>query len=391
VTTLEVVFWVCGLLAAHTYLLYPVFLLGASSAVQAWRDWRYLWSPRERRQIESDPEQLPSVSLIIPAHNEERHLPDKLASLRALDYPKDRLAIIFVSDGSTDGTNALLEGVAGGSIEVLYLPVRSGKASAVNQAVAHARTGILVFSDAATLFAPDAVKKLVRHFADPRVGAVCGALRFEASNESRQTEGLYWRYESMLRLMESRLGVTLTASGAIYALRRECFVPLPADTLVEDLLVPVNTRRAGFRVLYDPDAVGTDFAPPTVAGEFTRRVRIATGSFRALGQVLRGSLDPLTAFAFVSHKLLRWVLPFLLLGMLLASAALWEQPLYRALFAAQLVFYGWALFGWVFRQRVQGIRYALVAYYLLAIHLAFLVGFVRFLAGHRGVAWRRVS
>lgn len=389
-SSLEVGFWVCCLLAVHTYLLYPLFLLAASSVVQTWRDLRYLWSPRERR-LAAAPTELPAVSLIVPAHNEERRLPDKLTNLRALDYPRDRLQVVFVSDGSTDGTNAILEAAEGGNIETLYLPVRSGKASAVNRAVGRARHPILVFSDAATLFAADAVKTLARHFADPRVGAVCGALRFEASAESQQTEGLYWRYESMLRLMESRLGVTLTASGAIYALRRECFVPLPADTLVEDLLVPVNTRRAGFRVLYDPDAVATDFAPPTVAGEFARRVRIATGSFRALGQVLRGPLDPLTAFAFVSHKLLRWVLPFLLLGMLVTSAVLWQQPLYRALFGAQLVFYGWALFGWAFRRRVQSIRYALVAYYLLAIHLAFLVGFVRFLSGRRGVEWGRVS
>ena len=389
-SVLEVVFWACCLLAVHTYLLYPVLLLTVSSLVQTWRDARHAWSPRDRRLVVATPAELPPVSLIIPAHNEEGRLPDKLANVRALDYPADRLQVVVVSDGSTDGTNAILD-AAGGRIEAVYLPVRSGKASAVNQAVGRARHRILVFSDAATLFAPDAVTALVRHFADPRVGAVCGALRFEASAESRQTEGLYWRYESMLRRMESRLGVTLTASGAIYALRRECFVPLPADTLVEDLLVPVNTRRAGFRVLYEPAAVGTDFAPPTVAGEFTRRVRIATGSFRALGQVLRSPLDPLTAFAFFSHKLLRWVLPFLFLGMLITSAALWEQPLYRALFGAQLLFYGWALLGWALRQRVQGIRYALLAYYLMAIHLAFLVGFLHFLTGHRAVEWRRVS
>jgi cellulose synthase/poly-beta-1,6-N-acetylglucosamine synthase-like glycosyltransferase len=390
-TAVEVVFWACCLLAAHTYVLYPALLFGASSLIQLWRDSRHLWAPHDRRRATPDPEQLPDVSLIIPAHNEERRLPDKLANLRALEYPKERLTIIFASDGSTDGTNALLRGVEGGNVEVVYLPVRSGKATAVNRAVARSRTDIVVFCDAATLLAPDAVKKLVRHFADPRVGAVCGALRFEASAESRQTEGVYWRYETMLRLMESRLGVTLTASGANYAMRRECFVPFPADTLVEDLLVPVNARRAGFRTVYDPAAIATDFAPPTVAGEFTRRVRIATGSFRALGQVLRRPLDPLTAFAFISHKLLRWLLPFLLLGMLLANGALLGRPLYRVLFGAQLVFYTWAAVGCIFRRRVKGIRYALVAYYLLAMHLAFLVGFARFLTGHRGVAWRRVS
>lgn len=387
----EVLFWTCCVLALHTYAIYPAFLFAASSAVQLWRDWQYLRARQDRRRPSADSLDLPAMSLVIPVHNEERHLADKFASLRALDYPKDRISIVFVSDGSTDGTNPLLRAVEGGNIEVQYLPVRSGKATAINHAVARARSAILVFSDAATLFAPDALRKLGRHFADPRVGVVCGALRFEGSVESRQTEGVYWRYESMLRLMESRLGVTLTASGAIYAMRRECFVPFPADTLVEDLLVPMNARRAGYRVLYDPEAIATDFAASSVAGEFTRRVRIATGCFRALGGILRGPLDPLTAFAFFSHKLLRWVLPFLLLGMLLTSVSLLDRSLYRALFGAQLVFYAWAALGYAFRQRVQGIRFALVAYYLLAIHLAYAVGLIRYLSSRRENEWRQVS
>jgi cellulose synthase/poly-beta-1,6-N-acetylglucosamine synthase-like glycosyltransferase len=335
---------------------------------------------------------LPSVSLVIAAHNEERHLSAKLANLAALDYPRDRLEILFVSDGSTDGTNEILGRAAqAGTITLVTLPSRGGKANALNQAVPRAKHDVLVFSDAATLFAPDAVREMVQHFADPRVGVVCGALQFQASAESRQTEGLYWRYESLLRLMESRIGVTLTASGAIYALRRECFVPLSTDTLVEDLVVPMTARRLGFRVLYDPDARGTDFAAPTVAGEFSRRVRIATGSFRALGGLLRGPLDPVTAFAFVSHKLLRWMLPFLLIGMLLTSAPMVDSPLYRALFVLQVLFYAWALAGYLLRPRIQRIRYALVPYYLLAIHLAFLVGFVRYLCGRREIEWRQVS
>jgi len=388
---LESLFWICFLLVAHTYLLYPVFLFGASAAVQTWRDWRYLQSRQDRRRVSTQLADSPAVSLIIPAYNEEGHLPEKLENLRALEYPKDLIEIIFVSDGSTDATNAILGAAEGGNVRVVYLPARRGKSSALNEAVARTHHDILVFSDTATLFEPDAVQKLVRHFADPRVGVVAGALQFQASAESRQTEGLYWRYESMLRLMESRLGLTLTASGAIYALRRECFVPLAATTLVEDLVVPMNARKRGFRVLYDHEARATDFAPATVAGEFTRRVRIATGSFRALGQLLQGPLDPLTAFAFVSHKLLRWVLPFLLIGMLLTSAALWPHPVYRALFLAQAAFYAWGIAGWLFRRQIQGVRYALVAYYLLAMHLAFLVGFLRFLSRRNDVGWRRVS
>lgn len=388
---LEVGFWLCFLLVVHTYLLYPVLLLAASSVVQMGRDWRYLISRHDRRRVGREAVDLPGLSLIVPAHNEERDLPSKLTNLRELDYPRQLLEVLFVSDGSTDGTNAILRAAEGGNVQVLYLPTRGGKAHAVNQAVERARHEILVFSDAATLFAPDAIRKLVRHFEDEQVGVVCGALQFQGSQESRQTEGVYWRYEGMLRLMESRLGVTLTASGAIYALRRKCFVPLPSNTLVEDLVVPMNARKQGFRVLYDPEARATDFAPATVGGEFTRRVRIATGSFRALGQLVRGPLDPLTAFAFFSHKLLRWILPFLLIGMLVTSGLLWERPLYRGLFLAQVTFDIWGVAGYVFRRQVQGVRYALVPYYLLAMHLAFLVGFLRFLSRRSEVGWRRVG
>lgn len=389
---LEVVFWSCFLLVAHTYLLYPVSLLVASVAVQTSRDWRYLVTRRDRRRIRQDPVELPTVSFIIPAYNEERHLPAKLGNLAELDYPKELLEILFVSDGATDRTNGILTAAEGGNVRVIYLPARGGKASAVNQAVEQAHHRLLVLSDAATLFAPDAIRKLVRHFADSEVGVVCGALQFHGSEESRQTEGIYWRYEGLLRLMESRLGVTLTASGAIYAVRRECFVPLSADTLVEDLVVPMNARKQGYRVLYDPEARATDFAPATVSDEFTRRVRIATGSFRALGQLLRGPLDPLTGFAFFSHKLLRWILPLLLIGMLLTSALLSDhQVVYRAMFLAQGVFYLWGMVGYLFRRQVGGIRYALIPYYLLAMHLAFLVGLVRVFSRRGEVGWHRAG
>jgi cellulose synthase/poly-beta-1,6-N-acetylglucosamine synthase-like glycosyltransferase len=316
---------------------------------------------------------------------------DKLANLRRLDYPRDRLQVIVISDGSTDGTNDILRSTPASDIQCLFLPTREGKSSALNHAVVQACHDILIFSDAATLFAPNAVMKLARHFADSRVGVVCGSLQFEGSTESRQTEGVYWTYESMLRLMEARLGATLTASGAIYALRRCCYPQLAADTVIEDLVIPMNARKLGYRVLYDPEAVGTDFAASSVAGEFTRRVRVATGSFRALRQLVRTPLDPVTAFAFFSHKILRWILPFLLIAMLVSSGLMWNHVLYRIACLGQLGFYLWAAMGFLFRQRMQGVRYGLLAYYLLAIHLAFLVGFIHFLGDRKETAWQRVN
>src|SRR5215470_4684032 len=390
-TLSELVFWGSFLLVAHTYLLYPIVLFLGYSLVQIRRDWHYLRSRRDTRSPTQDPTQLPSVTLIIAAHNEQVRLPDKLDNLRRLDYPRDRLEVIVVSDGSTDATNTILREASDAGLRCFFLPTREGKWSALNHAVGQAHHDILIFSDAATLFAPNAVSKLARHFADPHVGVACGSLQFEASAESRQTEGMYWTYESMLRLMEARIGATLTASGAIYALRRCCYLQLPADTMVEDLVIPMHARKLGYRVLYDPEAVGTDFAASSVAGEFTRRVRVATGSFRALGQIVRTPLDPVTAFAFFSHKFLRWILPFLLITMLASSGLLWTEPLYGIAFLGQVAFYLWAAIGFLFRQRMQGVRCGLLAYYLLAIHLAFLVGFIRFLSGHRGTAWQRVS
>lgn len=386
----EYVFWACLLLVAHTYLLYPLFLLAACSLVQVVRDWRYLRSRQDRRVVAAPTEPLPAVSLVIPAYNEQMRLPEKLVNLRQLDYPADRLEVIFVSDGSTDGTDVLLSREAP-AMQTVVLPSRGGKANALNHGVARASHEILVFSDAATLLARDAIRKLVRHFVEARVGVVCGALQFRATAESRGTEGVYWAYESILRLMEARLGATLTASGALYALRRGCYLPLSPDSLVEDLLIPMHARRLGYRVLYDPEAVGTDYAAATVSGEFTRRVRVAMGSFLVLRQLVSIRLDAVTTFAFVSHKLLRWILPFLLIGLLASSALLWAHPLYRGALAVQLLFYAWAGLGFLLRRRVEGVRYALFAYYLLAIHLAFLVGFIRVLRRRTESAWQRVN
>src|SRR5262249_37301561 len=201
--------------------------------------------------------------------------------------------------------------------------------------VAAAKNQVLILSDAATLFEPDTVRKLARHFVHHEVGAVCGALRFDSGSESRQTEGVYWRYESAIRLMEARFGATLTASGAIYALRRECFRELPVRTMIEDFVVPMQARQQGFKVLYDPEAEGTDFPASSVAGEFTRRVRLAIGSFRALPQLMRVRMDPMTAFAFLCHKLLHWMAPLFLLAALVTNVFLVDRPFSVASFLTQ--------------------------------------------------------
>ena len=387
----EYIFWVCVFLIAYTYALYPVMLFIAYALSQVRRDCQYLTGRHNRRASTLTPEQLPTVTLIIPAYNEQTCLPNKILNLGQIDYPMEKFETICVSDGSTDRTNEILSSLQDPKIKVVLLPKRKGKSEALNVAVLHAHHDILVFSDTSTLFAPDAVKNLIRHFSNPKVGVVCGALEFERTSESKQTEGLYWGYESMLRLMEARLGATLTASGALFALRRTAFRPLAPETIIEDFVIPMNARNLGYAVVYDPEATATEFAASSVVGEFTRRVRLAVGSFRALKGFFTTGLDGFTSIAFVSHKLLRWVLPFLLIALLVSNAFLMEKSLYRAVFVGQLLFLLWAWIGFIFRQRVHGVRYALVGYFLLAMNLAFLVGFLRFLTGREEGVWQRVN
>lgn len=385
----QFMFWMCLLVVIYTYLLYPAILFLVWVGSQVKRDLYYLTGRRNRRSRFLAPSDLPSLTMLIPAYNEETHLPDKLANLKQLDYPADKLQVIFISDGSTDGTNAILEKVSEPNVEIMLLSQRGGKPKALNQGVNRARHDLLIFSDAATLFAPDALQKLVRHFADSQVGAVCGALQFRGSRESQQTEGVYWGYESMLRLMESRLGATLTASGAIFAVRHDCYSPLDSDTVIEDFVIPMNARRLGYKVLYDPEAIATEFAAPSVTGEFRRRVRLAIGSFRNLGSFLRIPLQSFTRVAFLSHKVLRWMVPFLLIGMLVSNAVLYTNRFYGFLFIGQLLFYLWAALGFLLRQHMQKLRYGLVGYFLLLMNVAFLVGFVRFLLGKYEATWER--
>jgi cellulose synthase/poly-beta-1,6-N-acetylglucosamine synthase-like glycosyltransferase len=388
---MEGLFWLSLFMVFYTYFIYPVILFVAYSVAQLRTDWRYLFSRRDRRAPALQGDEVPEISFLIPAFNEETHLLQKVINLREMDYPREKVQIIFVSDGSTDSTNEILKALPDPNIETITLQHRSGKATALNHAVLKARHNILVFSDASTLFAPDTLRKLVRHFANARIGAVCGALQFHAGATSQQTEGLYWKYECMMRLMEARLGATLTASGAIYALRRETYVPLNPRTVLDDFVIPMNARRAGYRVAYDPEAIATDYGAESVEGEFTRRVRLATGSFQSLFFLLRVKMGAFGRFAFVSHKLLRWILPLLLCAVLISNAALVRNPAYALFGLLQLVFYLWASLGFLFRKRLRGVRFALLPYYLTAMNLAFLLGLFRCMTNQNEATWQRVS
>ena len=389
----RILFWISLSGILYTYFVYPALLFALYVGAQTCRDLRFLVSRHNRRISPMAGVEVPSVTLIIPAYNEEQHLAEKLANLKRMEYPQEKIQIIFVSDGSNDRTNSMLEAVSDPKINVILSPERRGKASALNCAVRSANHDILVFSDASTLLAEDALHKLVRHFRLASVGAVCGSVRFHATAESEQTEGVYWRYETMLRLMEARLGSTLTASGALYALRREAYTPLAPETVVDDFVTVMNARKMGFSIVYDPEVVAFDFAPANVSGEFKRRVRLARGSFCCLKFLLRVPLPAFTRFAFVSHKLLRWLVPIMLIILLISNFFLIgaHDDWYAGMAALQLGLYIWAAIGFLCREHMRSVPFAQLGYFFLAMNLAFLVGLFRALLDPPQTAWERIS
>ncbi|MGH9416824.1 MAG: glycosyltransferase family 2 protein [Terriglobales bacterium] len=390
--SLLIVFWTACGLVAYTYVGYPLLLFVASSAAELRRVWRRLLGNGAEAAAEApaNAEALPGVSIVVAAHNEERELPELIACLARLEYPRERLELIVVSDGSTDGTDAYLASLQQPWIRVHRQSRQQGKAAALNAGVELARHPVLLLSDASTRPQPESLRKLAAHFTDPGVGVVCGGLRFAHNGETRQTEGVYWSYECLLRIMEGRLGATLTASGAFYAVRKACFPQLSSTSWIEDFLVPLHARQAGYRVVYEPEAWAWEFPAPSVGGEFRRRVRLAIGSFRALSTLLRARVDAATRWALISHKLLRWSVPFLMLAAFGANLALLPLPAYRWLLLAQLLGYGAACAAGSGLKPLRRSRLAQGLYFFLAMNAAFLWGCVLFLRDRGDTAWHQV-
>ena len=369
---MAVAFWILVALVGFAYVGYPLLLALLVRLV--------------RRQPRSA-DITPSVTLLVPAYNEEQALGPKLDSCLRLDYPGEKLQVVVLSDGSTDGTNAVAAEYARHGIELLAFCENRGKLAVLRDGVAQARGEIVVFSDAACRLMPDSLRRLVRPFADPGVGCVSGVYRVLRPDEAQlgEEEGFYWRYETFIKKCESDLASILGAHGALYAIRRELWPDLGEGTINDDYTVAVKIVAGGRRAVYEPSAVACEEA--TEMGGFARRVRIAVGNFqqlRLLGLLLWPP-RPWLLFEFVAHKLLRLVGPFCLVAALVLSLFL-PGPLYVALLVAQVAFYGAAVAGWLGGRRVR-VPLLKLPYYFCMINAAYVVGLARLLTGRERVQW----
>jgi cellulose synthase/poly-beta-1,6-N-acetylglucosamine synthase-like glycosyltransferase len=379
----EFVFWTCLALIAYTYIGYPILIAFLSRGFG-----------RDRDAPACDDHDLPSVSLLIAAHDEEAVIEQRLRNALAADYPPEKIEIVVGSDGSTDGTAAAVRRCHDRRVRLLDYPVRRGKAAVINSAFPELRGQVAILSDANTEFDPAALRTLARWFRDPATGVVCGRLILTDLRSGRNGDGLYWRYETFLKRREARLGALLGSNGAIYAIRTSVFTPPPDGTIVEDLVIPLLARlRTGCSVLYEDEAIAREETPPDLGSEFRRRSRIGAGDFQSLGLLWR-LLDPRRGWIFLtffSHKILRWGCPFFMIGLLAASLALRDHPLYLAFLIAQVVFYAFSLALALVPARVNAVRPLRVASLFTAMNAALLVGFVRWLRGRPRGTWSRTA
>ncbi len=385
---LRVVAVTCFGAVLYSYLIYPLALVCIAESLRIAR--LALHGRRNEPPLQDHP--LPSVAVVIAAHNEEAHVAARIRNLLALDYPAHLLRILVGSDGSSDRTGELLAAFDDPRVHGIVFAHNRGKASVLNDLVARTDQDILVFSDANTQFSAGAVSALVERFADPRVGCVSGELRLARATGDNQ-DSLYWRVEQFLKSFEARIGGLLGANGAIYAIRRELWQPLRADTICDDFCVGMNVAAARWRLVYEPAAWAEEETPETITDEYRRRVRIGIGNFQALVRhpeyLWRTSIG--TAFAYLSHKVLRWIAPHLLVIGLVASLLLGFGSRSWLLFGLlQLAAYVAAAALWkVSRDGRPLPRIARIPVFLFALNWAFLVASVLYAGGRYSGSWHR--
>jgi biofilm PGA synthesis N-glycosyltransferase PgaC len=354
---------------------------------QAWLWMRARLFPRPVKRAPFEPH----ASVVMVVRNEEAVLAAKLRNLLELDYPAEKLQMVVVSDGSTDGTEGILRELATNPRSLVLLnQLGRGKAQGLNDAMSLAQGEVVIFMDARQQIERGAVRLLMENFADPQVGAASGELMLgdPTTGETGRGMGLYWRIEKWVRELESESGSVAGATGAFYAARRELVPELPADTILDDVFIPMNVAKRGFRVLFDGRARAWDTPDLGAEREFRRKIRTLTGNYQLLQMApwLLRRENPVR-FEFVSHRLLRLVLPFAMITVLLSS---WFLPgeIFRIVFWAQVAFYALSLLGWAGLNLGPATRLTDVSYTFVALNAAALVAFANFITGRKDVWFR---
>ena len=382
---LKTAFWICAFLVFYTYLGYGMLL---------WllvRLKRIVSGKAVRMALPADDAELPEVTFMVCAYNEQDVVDMKMKDIHQLDYPKDKLHITWVTDGSSDDTNERLKAYP--DVEIIFSPERKGKTAALNHGLSMVKSDITIMTDANTMVNTGAIKEIVRLMQDPKVACVAGEKRVMARHEGQaaaEGEGLYWKYESTLKRMDSELYSTMGAAGELNAIRTALYEPMPENALLDDFVMSMEMVDKGYKIAYTSDAYAMEYGSADLQEESKRKRRIAAGGLQScwwLKKMMNPFRRPIVAFQFVSHRVLRWsITPFALMALIpinVALVMLKAGTIYTAVWLLQIAFYLAALCGYLLEQKGHRSKLLYVPYYFLFMNMNVFAG-IPYLYSHRG-------
>lgn len=391
--TLKILFWILLFIILYTYVGYGVLLF---IIIKIRRFFKI------GKKVEINPSYEPEVTLFITAYNEKDYVEVKMKNTLELEYPKEKINIIWVTDGSDDGTPDLLKGYPNTTVH--HLDERNGKIGAMNRGMDYVKTPIVIFSDANTNLGKESVKRIVNLFGNPKVGCVSGEKRIvskETDVASGAGEGIYWKYESTLKKWDAELYSVVGAAGELFAIRTKLYRHVEKDTLLDDFMISLRVAQDGYTIQYDPEAYAVETASANVKEELKRKVRISAGGIQSIVR-LRSLLNIFKygtlSFQYISHRVLRWsltplclVLLIPVLSILAINDGLLSFNLYPVFFWLQLLFYAAALLGWFLENRETRVKILFVPYYFFIMNLSVVLGFFRYMKNSQSVNWERAK
>ncbi len=388
---MKLIFWVFVFAVFYTYAGYAIILFFLT-----------LFKKKEESPaLPEEEKEWPEVCLFVTAYNEKPILEEKISNCLTLDYPKDKLKIVFVTDGSDDGSYEFLRTIP--DISVYHESERKGKINAMNRGMTFISSPIVIFTDANTKLNIESIKLIANEFFDPQIGCIAGRKKVISTNNSSASEtgeGLYWKYESWLKTKDSEFNMPIGAVGELFAIRTELFEPVAKDTVLDDFIISFNILDKGFRIKYVPDAIASETASLNVAEELKRKIRIAAGGIQTairLKKFLNPLRYPKLSFQFFSHKISRWTYtPWLLFSLLPLNLLIIifesdPQSLFTVIFILQSIIYIAAVLGWIFEKINIHLTPLFIPYYFIAINLATIKGQFRYFSGNQKSAWERAK
>lgn len=383
-TTLKILFWICLILCVYTYvgygiLLYLLVLLK-----------RLVKGKPQQMALPAD-SQLPDVAFMVCAYNEQDVVEMKMQNIRELDYPKDKLHVIWVTDGSSDNTNEYLKAYP--DVKIVFSPERRGKTAALNHGISQVKSEITVMTDANTMVNREAIREIVRCMQDPQVACVAGEKRVLSRHEGEiaaEGEGLYWKYESTLKRLDSELYSAMGAAGELNAIRTKLYEPMPETALLDDFVMSMKMIEQGYKIAYTSDAYAMEYGSANLEEESKRKRRIAAGGLQS-SWWLRSMMNPfknfVVAFQFVSHRVLRWsITPIAMMALIPLNVALVMMKagtVYTIIWILQILFYLAAFSGYQLEQRGRKNKLLYVPYYFLFMNINVFRG-MHYLRTHQG-------